>query len=279
MTTLKFPVFCRLRLLATAESLIPTEPMKCRAIDTWLDESKKRRSAHICEAFRESAARDWISQIVSLWKLDNLSVADLSGLLGISPSQASRLRNHFSTSIGVLGQWAASHNSPLPAPDHCRWSMVGIGTAVQTTTWLEDVTSTRKNRTPLPPKLSENELSLLVVLEATQLQDHWDSLTDRYESDLYEAVSDNAFIQFLDRFSVGYLRLTQQHPPAKRRFPIYFPNGKLSEDTRWQLCRDIDDLIRKLVFDGSRMWRVVDALTPWLTGLGNEGGADDEEAA
>ncbi len=275
MTTLTFPVFCRLRVAPT-ESPVHAESRKCRAIDAWLDEPKKHRRADICEAFREAAARDWISQIVTLWKLDDLSLADLSERLGISISQASRLRNHFSASIGVLGQWAATHNSALPAPDHFRWSMTGIAAALQVTTWLDRVTTTRTNRTPLPPKLSEHELCLLVVLEAARLQDDWDILTDHYESDLYEAVGDKAFSQFLQRFTVGYLRLMQQYPPAKRRYPVYFPNGRLTEDSRWQLCRDIDDLIRKIVCYGSLMWPAVDGLTPWLTGLDDQ---DDDEAA
>lgn len=268
MTSLKLPVFCRLRLA-------PTEPLKCLAIDGWLDEPKKNRRARICEAFREGGARDWISQIVSFWKLDELPVVELSALLGISESAVSRLRNHSSTSLGVLGQWAATHDSSLPAPDHRRWLTNGIATAIQVTTWLHKVATTKNNRTPLPPKLSEQDLSLLVVLEAARLQDDWDFLTDRYESDLYVAVDDKAFTQFLLRFSAGYLRLMQQYPPAKRRYPIYFSNGSLSEDTRWQLCRDIDDLTRKLVFDGTRMWRAVDALAPWLT----RAGVEDDEAA
>lgn len=267
-----FPVFSRLRLA-------PTEALKSLAIEGWLDEPGQYRRSRICESFREAGARDWVGQIVRRWGLDNHSVADLSEQLGVSLSAVSNLRNHSSTSIGVLAQWAASQNVPFPHPDHNRWSLHGINVAIPTATYLDQIgeekPKSKSNKTPLPV-LSEQEFCLLFVLEAGRLQDHWDSLTNRYEMDLYKAADDNAFQQFLQRFTDGFLRLTQIHSTAKSRYPIYFPRGTLTEDSRWQLCRDIDEVIRKRIWDGSRMWAAVNGLTPWLYGLLHD---EDEEAA
>ena len=104
----------------------------------------------------------------------------------------------------------------------------------------------------------------------------WHSLTRRFELNLYQAAEDERFLTFLRDVSTAYLRLTQNLPSAKRRYPIYFPNGQFSEESRWQLCRDINSLWQKVHIDGRRTWYAVDGLTPWLLGLVSE---NDDEAA
>jgi hypothetical protein len=256
----KFPVFYR-------NCTPASEAIDSGRIDGWLEEAGFKRKSQICDAFREAGGRDWVSQIVTLWKLDDLPLASLADQLGISDSQASRLRNHCSTSIGVLGQWAAQHDLSLPAPDFHRWSVIGIAYSLSRTMWLAQVADARPNRTPLPVPINEHEVYLLLTLLAGGLQVKWDDLTCRYEADLYQAKDDAAFETFVTGFTRFYLRLTQVQPGAKRRYPIYFSEGHLITASRWELCRDIDALMRKIEYSGERMWRAVDGLTPWLGGL------------
>jgi len=261
-----FPVFCDHNSVLNDRKLEKED-------DDWIEKHK----SPVCESFREAGGRDWVSQLVAHWNLDSLSLAELAELLGISIAQASRLRNHFSSSIGVLGQWAARHGHPLPAPKHERWSMYGLSAALQTTHWLNNVTATRRNRTPLPTKTPEHEIHLFITLfSGRSLAYDWHKLTRRFEPDLYRAAADKDFLKFLKDVRRAFLRLTQNLPSARNRYQIYFPQGQLFEESRWELCRDIDSLWQKVHLDGRRTWAAVDGLTPWLTGLIDE---DDDEAA
>jgi len=271
-----FPVFCRLRMAdAKGQSLFAKANHSVR-IDGWLDEPKKRRRSQVCDTFREGGSRYWVSQIVTAWNLDNISPLDLSNLLGTSLSQISRLLNHSSASLGVLGQFAARHGYSIPTPNFHRWSIKGLVTALQKTAWLRQVSRTRSNRTGLPPKLSEHYIYILATLVSGELIDRWDALTDQYEDDLFSAANDRNFAKFLQRFTASYLRLTQHIPAAQSRSAIYFPNGRISDPSRWELCRDIDAMWRESYADVERTWAAVNGLTPWEIGLME---ADDDEAA
>ncbi|MBS0206932.1 MAG: hypothetical protein JSS49_28995 [Planctomycetes bacterium] len=258
------PVFCRARGQTKLE--LPLD---------WLHEPK------ICDAFRESAARDWVRHLVEHWKLDDLPLADLSLLLGISIGQASRLRNHFSASLGVIVLWAARRGEVLPVPSHGQLSTIGLLAALRTTIWLWQNAGGRANRTALPAiKLQENELCLLAALLSAQLTETWDTITERFEKDLFQAGAYPGLASFLRAFQLSYLRVTQQVPGVQSRISVYFPRGALTPTSRWHLCQDIDRMWRSVhSVEGTenlieRMWDTIDVLTPWLAGA-----AGDHEAA
>ena len=275
------PVFCRFRR-PLHEQMPSTEPEKTIWIEGWLDEPKMYRRSKICDAFREGGAKGWVSQIVSEWKLDDLSLVELAELLGISIAQASRLRNHFSTSLGVLGQYAASQGRKLPPPNYYRWSIQGLSAALQLTEWLTHTTATRSNTTairsnriPLPKQAAQHDVHLLVAMFVGGLDDVWDHLTLRYESDLYQAADDAMFKSFLVKFAAAYAWQMKQAGSPLCRHSIYFPHGALTEDSRWKLCHDIDQMWRSLDRYAHRAWAAVNGLTIWfILAI-----ADDEEAA
>jgi hypothetical protein len=209
--------------------------------------------------------------LVQHWKLDDIPLVELALLLGISESQGCRLRNHYSTSIGVLGQWAVRTGKPMPVTTHSRWSTFGLVEAIRVTDWLGAIQTTRPNRTPLPTlTLLEHERYLLASMLFTQLEDHWDMLTQRYEADLFQAAVDNNLKEFTHKFSTAYKQATEEDVAARSRHSVYFPNNRLSEESRWYLCRDVDQMWRKVhavIVDNDstlRAWKSVEMLTPWL---------------
>lgn len=240
-----------------------TEPFRDREVSKWIEEAS--RSPKITDGFRETGARLWVQQLIELRKLADYKVTDVAVMTGTADGTASRFLNHYTTSLGVIALLAARFGKPVPPPEEDRFTFAGIGFVLPLCEWLDITRKTRPRKTAIESSLSVSSSCLLFALFGSSLQEKWHRLTVRYEDDLIQAADDPKLRFFLQRLSASYLSLTNDLSEARHQRTIYFPNGAMTTESRWLLCRDLNALWSRFHFFWPCMWEVTSGLLPKLT--------------
>ena len=240
-----------------------TEPFRDREVSAWVEEAKRR--PNITDGFRETGARFWVRQLIEHWKLTDYKVTDIAAMTGTTDGTASRFLNHYTTSLGTIALLAARFGKPVPPPKEDRFAFAGIGFVLPLCEWLDVTRKTRPRRTAIEKALSVSSSCLLFALFHSSLEEQWHQLTVRYEDDLIQAADDPRLRELLSQLSDSYLSLTSSLPDARYQRAIYFPNGGMTSDSRWLMCRDLNELWSRHHFFWPCMWEVISGLHPMLT--------------
>ena len=240
-----------------------TEPFRDREVSAWIEEAMRRPK--IADGFRETGARFWVRQLIEHWKLiEDNKVTDIAAMTGTTDGTASRFLSHYTTSLGTIALLAARFGKPVPPPEEDRFTFAGIGFVLPLCEWLDVTRKTRPRKTAIESALSVSSSCLLFALFRSSLEPEWHQLTVRYEDDLIQAADDPEFRRFLNRLSASYLSLTNLLPETRHQRTIYFPNSVLTPESRWLLCRDLNELWSRYHFFWPCMWEVTSDLLPML---------------